>query len=106
MKTAMRILILLLALFTPAALLAEEDERPIKMSEAPAPVKKAIKTFLGLLPNGSEVEELCVEEEDGATVYEVEIETPGGAEYELELSAKGKILEIEMEDDDEDDDDD
>ena len=46
------------------------------------------------------------EEEDGATVYEVEVEMPDGTRLEVEVDIDGKVLEVETADSDDDDDDD
>ncbi len=85
-----------------------EEEKEIALKDAPKKVQKAIKTLIRLLPDGAKLEELHKETEDEGTIYEAEIEVPGGTEYEVEITAQGKIVEIEMEDeeDDKDDDDD
>ena len=46
------------------------------------------------------------EEEDGATVYEVEVEMPDGTRLEVEVDIDGKVLEVETADSDEDKDED
>ncbi len=66
---------------------------------------QAIEIALAEVPG--EVEEVELERENGARVYEIEIVTAENAEFEIEIDAvTGEIIEIEAEDDDHDDDDD
>ena len=83
-------------------LLADKGEKEISLKKAPKKVQLAVKEFIKEKAKGGEVEEVTVEKEDGKKIYEVEIEAPGGWEYELEISADGKILEVEKEKDDDD----
>ena len=62
---------------------------------------------IALAEVAGEVIEVEKETEDGETVFEIEILTAEGVEYEIEVSAvSGEILEVEAEDDDDDDKDD
>lgn len=68
---------------------------------------QAIEIALAEVPGT--VEEVELENEDGMSVFEIEILTADGTEMEVEISAAtGDVLEVEVddEDDDEDDDDD
>jgi uncharacterized membrane protein YkoI len=67
--------------------LSAGDEESKSKDELPAPVKKALQ--------GVEPREIESEEEDGNTVYEVELAVAGG-EVELKLSAEGKLLAVEV----------
>ena len=56
---------------------------------------------IALLEVPGEVQEIELETEDGATVYEIEIIKADGKEYEVEIAADtGAVLEVEAEDDD------
>ena len=62
---------------------------------------------IALLEVPGEVQEVELEKEDGAMVYEVEILTADGEAFEIEIAADtGTILEVEAEDEDDDDEDD
>ena len=62
---------------------------------------------IALLEVPGEVEEIELEREDGMWVYEVEIMSADGQEYEVEIAADtGDVIEVEAEDEDDDDDDD
>ena len=74
-----------------------EDEEPLDILDAPKAVQKTIHLFILLLPEGAQLDELSIEDESENTIYEVEIEVPGGIEYEIEMNDQGEILEIEME---------
>ena len=66
---------------------------------------QAIEIALVEVPG--EVQEIELETEDGATVYEIEILGADGQAFEVEISAdSGAVIEVEAEDDDDDDDDD
>ena len=68
--------------------------------DAPKAVQKTIHLFILLLPEDAQLDELSVEDESESTIYEAEIEVPGGVEYEIKMNDEGQILEIEMEDED------
>jgi hypothetical protein len=83
----------------------EKEEKAIELSDCPKAVQKTLKREA----NGSELEEITKEEEDGKTVYEAEVEIDG-KDYEIEVTEDGTLLSKELEDDDDeeegDDDDD
>ena len=107
MKIAKYILPIALATLTVSVAMAKKDkEEKISLREAPEAVQQSVNTFLGLLPKGAKLDELTMETEDKATVYEAEFEVPHGGEYEVEFNEEGKIIEIESENDHKDDDDD
>ena len=56
---------------------------------------------IALLEIPGDVQEIELEKEDGALVYEIEILGDSGQEFEIEISADtGTVIEIEAEDDD------
>ena len=81
-----------------------ENEEILDIEDAPDAVKQTIESFIFLLPEDAKLDELSVENDSENTLYEAEIEVPGGIEYEIEMNDQGTILEIEMEHEDEDQD--
>ena len=81
----------------------DKEEKTIELSDCPKAVQKTLKREA----NGSELEEITKEEEDGKTVYEAEVEIDG-KDYEIEVAEDGTLLskELEDEEDEEGDDDD
>ncbi len=62
---------------------------------------------IALLEVAGEVQEIELETEDGMTIYEIEILSADGQEFEVEIAADtGAVVEVEVEDADDEDDDD
>lgn len=61
---------------------------------------------IALMEVPGQVQDVELDDEDGAQVYEIEILTADGNEMEVEIAAdSGNVLEIEAEHDDDDEDD-
>lgn len=71
---------------------ARADEKEIPLKDVPKAVIDAIKAKFP----GAKLKEAAKEEEDGKTVYEVEL-VFNNDEYTVEASADGKILAVEKE---------
>jgi hypothetical protein len=70
----------------------EANETPIKLSDAPAPVKTAIAK---LTPE-KDIKKIVKESDEGVTIFEVEYQTDGKA-HSADLSEAGDILALEAE---------
>jgi methyl coenzyme M reductase alpha subunit len=107
MKSSLLIFLLLFAGITCTAAggerLAEEEKR-IELSDAPEAVQSTIESFLHLLPEGAELQELVVETEEMGRCFEGLFQIPDSSVYEVEMDPRGKILEIEMDGEDGEDD--
>src|SRR5688500_14632103 len=75
----------------------DDNEKTLKLSDCPKAVQRTLKREA----NGSELEEISKEEEDGKTVYEAEAEIDG-KDYEIEVAADGTLLSKVLEDDEDD----
>ena len=75
---------------TPAAPAEEADETPIKLADAPEAVRLAILK----LASTDKIKKVVKEEQEGATIYEVEYTTKGG-EHTATLSPGGHVMQVE-----------
>jgi uncharacterized membrane protein YkoI len=69
-----------------------EDEEKVALDKVPLSVMKAVKDKFA----DAKIEGASKEEEDGKTIYEIEL-IHDGHEIDVSVSAAGKILEIEKE---------
>jgi uncharacterized membrane protein YkoI len=85
------IIALLAALAVPHFAFAEEEEdKPVKFDELPAPVAKAIKEAAG----GAKLGKITLGDEDGTPAYETTW-TAGGHQHEIAVDKKGAVLSLE-----------
>jgi uncharacterized membrane protein YkoI len=69
---------------------ADQDEKPLKLTDLPAAAQKAIQQHA----TADQITELTQEDEDGKVVYDVEF-TKAGQHNELTVTAAGKIVSME-----------
>ncbi|HXG92423.1 MAG TPA: hypothetical protein VNN73_08655 [Blastocatellia bacterium] len=73
-----------------AAALAQESEKPVKMKDLPAAVRKTAREQ----SKGAAIRGLSKEVEDGKTFYEVELRV-GGHSKDVLIDETGAVVEIE-----------
>ena len=83
-------LALLAALAVPHFVFAEEDDKPVKWEDVPAPVAKAIKAAAGEAKLGAVV----LGDEDGVSSYETTW-MAGGHKHEIAVAKDGTVLGLE-----------
>ena len=75
----------------------EEEEVPIKFSEAPAAVQKTLTREAG----GAKIDKVAKVASEGRTLYEADVMIDG-KNYEITVTAEGLLLTKELEDEEED----
>ncbi len=83
-------LALLAALALPHFVIGEEDDKPVKWEDVPAPVAKAIKAAAG----EAKLETVVLGDEDGVPAYETTWMT-GGHKHEIAVAKDGTVLGLE-----------
>ena len=79
------------ALALPSFAFAEEEEdKPVKFAELPAPVAKAIKEAAG----DAKLGKIVLGDEDGTAAYEA-VWTADGHQHEIAVAKDGKVLSLE-----------
>ena len=81
---------LLAALTVPHFIFAEEEDKPVKWADVPAPVAAAIKAAAG----DAKLAEVVLGEEDDVPAYETSWEA-GGHKHEIAVAKDGTVLGLE-----------
>jgi len=71
------------------------SEKPVKMSDLPSAVQKAIHDQVAV--TGATIKKTSVEVEDGKTNYECESVRPNGKKQDFDVSPEGRLGEVEDE---------
>jgi len=78
----------------------DAKEQEVKLEDCPAAVQKTITDNA----NGGKIVEVEKStSKDGAVVYEAEVKSADGAEFDIEVAADGKLIKVEGEDDNDED---
>ena len=83
-------LALLAALAVPHFVFSEEDDKPVKWEDVPAPVAAAIKAAAG----NAKLESVVLGDEDGVPSYETTW-MAGGHKHEIAVAKDGTVLGLE-----------
>jgi hypothetical protein len=87
-----QLLMLILLCAVPAFAISE---KPVKMTELPPAVQKAIQAQVA--STGATIKKTSVEVENGKTNYECESVLPSGKKQDFDVSPAGKLGEVENE---------
>lgn len=100
MITTKRLLLSAIAFLSLALLIGCGSSNPVESpgNLAPGSAPDLVLSAAAKAVPGGEVTEVKEEEEDGRTVYEVQV-LADGVEYEVEVTVDGEVLEVEEADD-------